>query len=37
MAEGTISEVPGCEALTIDLDALWAEADQLESEGGQSE
>ncbi len=37
MVEGTVSEVPGCDALTIDLDALWAEADQLESEEGESE
>jgi Uma2 family endonuclease len=37
MAEGTITEVPGCDTLTIDLDALWAEADQLESEDGESE
>ncbi|MFS8066044.1 MAG: hypothetical protein ACMG6S_06705 [Byssovorax sp.] len=33
-AEGTVSEVPGCEDLAIDLDALWAEADQLESQEG---
>ena len=37
LAEGAVSEVPGCEDLTIDLDALWAEADQLESEEGASE
>ena len=37
MAEGTITDVPGCDALVIDLDALWAEADQLESEEGPSE
>jgi len=37
MAEGTISEVPGCDTRTIDLDALWAEADQPESEEGSSE
>ncbi len=36
-AEGTVSEVPGCDDLTIDLDALWAEADQLESQEGASE
>jgi Uma2 family endonuclease len=37
MADGAVSEVPGCEELVIDLDALWAEADQLESEEGASE
>jgi Uma2 family endonuclease len=26
---GTIERVPGCEGLTIDLDALWAELDRL--------
>lgn len=31
-AEGVIKEVPGCEGLTIDLDALWAEASQLEGD-----
>ncbi len=37
MAEGTIAEVPGCDALVIDLDALWAEADQLESDDDRHE
>ena len=36
-AEGTVSEVPGCEDLAIDLDALRPEADQLESREGASE
>jgi Uma2 family endonuclease len=26
---GTISHVPGCEGLVLDLDALWAELDEL--------
>jgi Uma2 family endonuclease len=28
--EGTMSSVPGCEGLTIDLDALWQEIAELE-------
>lgn len=32
-ADGTVTEVPGCEGLTVDLDALWARADLLE--GGE--
>lgn len=31
-SEGRIEEVPLCEGLVIDLDALWTELDQLESE-----
>lgn len=31
--DGVIERVPGCEGLAIDLDALWAIADRLESEG----
>lgn len=27
---GTLSKIPGCEGLTLDLDALWAAVDQLE-------
>ncbi len=34
MSEGRVTEVPGCEGLVVDLDALWAEADQLEGEEG---
>lgn len=30
---GIIAEVPGCAGLAIDLDALWAMADELEREG----
>jgi Uma2 family endonuclease len=30
-AEGVVSTIPGCDGLTIDLDALWAEVDELES------
>lgn len=32
--EGVVERVPGCEGLTIDLDALWGEIDRLEPEGG---
>jgi Uma2 family endonuclease len=28
-SEGTIDQVPGCDGLVIDLDALWAEVDRL--------
>lgn len=28
-SEGTVESVPGCEGLTLDLDALWAEADRM--------
>jgi Uma2 family endonuclease len=27
---GTLTKIPGCEGLTLDLDALWAAADELE-------
>jgi Uma2 family endonuclease len=27
---GTLGEIPGCEGLTLDLDALWAAIDKLE-------
>jgi Uma2 family endonuclease len=30
--DGVIEDVPGCEGLTLDLGALWAIADRLESE-----
>jgi Uma2 family endonuclease len=29
-ADGLVADVPGCDALTLDLDALWAETEQLE-------
>jgi Uma2 family endonuclease len=32
-ASGILGEVPGCEGLVIDLDALWREASRLEAEG----
>jgi Uma2 family endonuclease len=28
-ANGTVTEVPGCDGLTIDLDDLWAQVDRL--------
>jgi Uma2 family endonuclease len=31
-ADGLIEKVPGCEGLTLDLDALWSEASRLEAE-----
>jgi len=31
-SEGKIDPVPGCAGLTIDVDALWAEVDQLDAE-----
>jgi hypothetical protein len=30
--EGIVEKVPGCEGLTLDLDALWGEASRLEAE-----
>lgn len=35
-AEGVVDPVPGCEGLTLDLDALWAEVARLEGEGGEA-
>lgn len=29
---GTLEEIPGCEGLILELDALWAEIDKLDSE-----
>jgi Uma2 family endonuclease len=29
---GRVERVPGCEGLTVDLDALWAEVDRLAAE-----
>jgi len=34
-ASGILGKVPGCEALVIDLDALWREASRLEAEGAE--
>jgi len=36
-ADGVIEKVPGCEGLTLDLDALWDEASRMEAEGGEGE
>lgn len=30
---GVLDDIPGCEGLVLDLDALWAELDELELEG----
>jgi Uma2 family endonuclease len=35
-SEGKLDAVPGCEGLTLDLDALWAELDQLGPESSGS-
>jgi hypothetical protein len=29
-AQGRLEQIPGCQGLTLDLDALWAEIDDLE-------
>lgn len=32
---GVIDTVTGCKGLTVDLDALWDEASQLEADGDE--
>ncbi len=34
-ASGVIETVPGCEGLTVDLDALWDEVSRLEADGDE--
>lgn len=36
-SEGTIDQVPGCEGLVLDVDALWAELDRLAPESTEGE
>ena len=31
VSSGTVTSVPGCEGLTLELDALWAEVDEIAS------
>ncbi len=35
-AEGVLEKVPGCEGLTLDLDALWAKVGGLEGAAGEA-
>ena len=35
-AMGGVVAIPGCEGLTLDLDALWAEIDRLEATGAET-
>ena len=30
-SDGVVEKVPGCEGLTLDLDALWAAVDRLQA------
>lgn len=32
-SSGVLEDVPGCEGLTLDLDALWAQIDELDADG----
>lgn len=34
-SEGKIEQVPGCEGLVVDLNAMWAEVDRLAPEGDE--
>jgi Uma2 family endonuclease len=34
--DGVIESVPGCEGLSLDVDALWSELDRLGTEGGEA-
>ncbi len=36
-SRGVVEQVPGCEGLTLDLDALWRKASDLDGEGGEGE
>lgn len=35
LSTGRLDPVPGCEGLVLDLDALWAELDEVIAEGGE--
>ncbi len=37
VAEGKVEQVPGCEGLVIDVDALWSEVDRMGGEGAEDE
>ncbi len=34
-SSGTLESIPGCEGLSLDLDAAWAQIDQLERDEGE--